>query len=679
LTSRLLWPLALVGCVAQPALDDAPCPCADGFFCCAATGLCLPEGSQGCPAPDAALPGPDAKRDVDVPDAVVPDPDRLALHAIDPAEGPVTGATEVTVSGAGFTDELAILVGDAPCGDLVVESGQTARCTTPMGSEDVGRVDVVAHVGATVARLRGGFLYRLLPFAQAPDPAFTAGGQGITGAALDADGDGHLDLYFGRLDAGQTDHLYLGDGQGAFTDASDARVHREIPPHRGLAAGDFNGDGLPDLALGGDRGRGVTVLGGVGAIPWFQVRPVPTLDVGFEAATFFHFLTALDLDGDHRLDLVGCRAGGPRPRQLVALGDGRLGFAEAHGRAASDDRPDGDCAAGTAIDFDDDGDPDIAHCDTRLTLLRNDGGRFVDVTGELTSSSADQIGPRCHDLQAVDIDADGVLDLAYVGSGVVSGVVMLTYVRGGFRFRRDVVEDLGPAAVCPVDGRMEMPLRALSAGAKTASWIDVDHDGDLDLLLPRPYGGDCEGPPLLYRSHAAQGALRFSAEPAMLDPRPMSEVTASVVTDLDDDGDVDVALHCEGSNCRRWLVRSNTAQDPDAPPSLEVVALTDADGDAVEGDDEPDRVAYGVKVDLDLDGPDPGPDFTPGVGRLQTAMLSGGPRPVGSVRFGLGEAEPPVFVRVRFPDGSEAVQRVDDLSGPVIVRDCAPRRCDPLP
>ncbi len=122
-----------------------------------------------------------------------------------------------------------------------------------------GRVDVFAGGGSGQA----GMLYLQRPngqFAPAPQPAFEEDSRSNDVDALffDFNRDGHPDLYvasggydhFTPGDAALQDRLYLGDGSGNFTRAGDA-----LPEMRtstgAVAAADINGDGWPDLFVGG--------------------------------------------------------------------------------------------------------------------------------------------------------------------------------------------------------------------------------------------------------------------------------------------------------------------------------------------------------------------------------------------------------------------------------------------
>jgi hypothetical protein len=184
-------------------------------------------------------------------------------------------------------------------------------------------------------------------------------------AAGDFSGDGHLDLAT-ALERSKGLYLFVGDGTGAFAPAL-ASAPGVAASARSLAAGDFNGDRRPDLALanpdadqaqillGSDSGRFAFASGSplaVGTSPW-ATAPA-------------------DFNGDGRLDLAVANRGGASVS--VFLGDGKGGFARApHSPLAAGQLP----SALAASDLNGDGHPDL--------VVANTGSRTLSVflgTGE---------------------------------------------------------------------------------------------------------------------------------------------------------------------------------------------------------------------------------------------------------------------------------------------------------
>ncbi len=115
------------------------------------------------------------------------------------------------------------------------------------------------------------------------------------------------------------------------------------------------------------------------------------------------------------------------------------------------------------FDFDGDGDVDLLDVSERgLTLYRNDGGKLVDVTGQSGISR-----PAAAVITAVagDYDNDERPDLLLVGYGKLT----LYHNDGNGKF-----SDKTAAADIPGFSRL----------ALSAAFVDVDHDGDLDIFVP---------------------------------------------------------------------------------------------------------------------------------------------------------------------------------------------------
>jgi hypothetical protein len=218
-------------------------------------------------------------------------------------------------------------------------------------------------------------------------------------AFLDYDNDGHPDLFFvGGMawpwnppasGAPPTCALYHNDGAGHFTDVTRAAGLDRGLLGMGVAVGDYDGDGYPDIFVAGIGGSRLFHNEGNGTF-----RDV-TLAAGLRGGDHVWSSAAvwIDLYGDGRLDLVVCNyARWARESNL------RDAFAaEAAG-------PSYTAQTGFVSAF--------------PTVYRNLGhGRFVDVSARAGLNQIDrQTGfPRANPLAvaAVDVNGDGRLDLLF--------------------------------------------------------------------------------------------------------------------------------------------------------------------------------------------------------------------------------------------------------------------------
>ncbi|MFL5968718.1 MAG: FG-GAP-like repeat-containing protein [Gaiellaceae bacterium] len=202
--------------------------------------------------------------------------------------------------------------------------------------------------------------------------------------AADLNSDGKTDLY---VTTAGYDKLLWNNGDGTFTEGARAAGTRRYGWHAGAAVGDVNGDGRPDLYVAGYTEPNVPVPGSAAGFPnnFAGVRDLLYLNMGrdrnghskfrevgvqagVEAARFDHSLGAVfsDLDGDGRLDLYVANDGDPnRLYENVAWPGGRkadpagLGF-RFEERAAIAGVADASAGMGVAAtDFDGDGRLDV--------------------------------------------------------------------------------------------------------------------------------------------------------------------------------------------------------------------------------------------------------------------------------------------------------------------------------
>ncbi len=249
-------------------------------------------------------------------------------------------------------------------------------------------------------------------------------------AWADFDCDGHVDLYVGGEYQGQSPdprnrgRLYRNNGDGTFTDVAESAGVRNDRCGKGVAWGDYDDDGRPDLYVS-NLGQANRLYHNNGdgtftdvAEPLGVTEPVDSFSCWF-----------WDYDNDGRLDIyvTGSRA------TLAEIILSQLG------RPTGGERP---------------------------RLYHNEGGRFIDVTRE---AGLDRVWlPMGSNFG--DIDNDGFLDF-YLGTGsppysyLVPNVLMHNV--GGRRF-----EDV---TIASGTGHLQK-----GHGISFADW---DRDGDLDLFL----------------------------------------------------------------------------------------------------------------------------------------------------------------------------------------------------
>ncbi len=169
----------------------------------------------------------------------------------------------------------------------------------------------------------------------------------------------------------------------------------------------------------------------------------------------------------------------------------------------------------TLFDLDGDFDEDLLVADgSSLRLYRNDGGRFTDITAAAkleARSSGRPIGAA-----AGDYDNDGKIDLCILTD---QGLRLLHQGAAG-AFEEVPATALGPAGA--------------NTPGRTVAFVDVDHDGDLDLVVAG------SGPVRLLRNNG-NGAFADIASAAGMGTAA-SPTIAIVPTDYDNRRDIDLAL-----------------------------------------------------------------------------------------------------------------------------------------
>ena len=170
-----------------------------------------------------------------------------------------------------------------------------------------------------------------------------------------------------------------------------------------------------------------------------------------------------------------------------------------------------------AADLDSDGDQDLV-VPKPFSVLKNDKGKF----GDITSKSGIKIPEKCERGSAADYDNDSNIDVLMHCPD--KNILLKNLANFAFQ---DVTEKSGLA----------------KSGGGNSAWIDLDEDGDLDLLLAdsqtkffRNNGDGTFGP--------FHESLQF--------PGKNSSAENFHFADFDDDGDLDVLLITQDESVQLW-------------------------------------------------------------------------------------------------------------------------------
>ena len=528
---------------------------------------------------------------------------------------------------------------------------------------DLPFVDVTGTAGIGFMHRNGATGDRLLPE--------TMGG-GVAFSDLDADGD--PDLLFvnsrswpwsGGADESATTRLYLNDGEGRFTDASEGSGLDVSLYGMGVALGDADGDGLPDVfitAVGGNRlyrnlgagrFRDVSAEAGVSGADDGWSTSAAFLDYDRDGdldlfvTNYVQWSRELDFEVDYRLAGIG-RAYGPpanfpgtQPYLYRNDGGGRFtDVSEETGVTVS--HPDTGEAVGKGLavvveDVDDDGWPDIlvANDTVRNFFFRNLGGRFEE-QGVGRGVAYDNTG---HATGAMGIDvvrhADGG-ELA-VAIGNFANEMTSYYVDpsgNGLFTDEAIISGIGPAS-----------RSVLSFGL---FFFDADLDGRQDLLQANGHVEDEINVVQASQRHAQPTQLFWNCGPdcaRRFIPVPSSrlgDLAAPMVgrgaayADMDGDGDLDVVLTQAGGPAR--LLRNDQA--------------TGHHWLRVRLEDDPPNV-QGIGARVRLTRPGGVDERTVGGARSYLSQTEL------TLTYGLGTGSGPVGLEVIWPDGvSQEVQGI---------------------
>jgi FG-GAP-like repeat len=349
-----------------------------------------------------------------------------------------------------------------------VGDGPYALLLTDLNGDPLPDLVVVAANSNDVSVLfnaGGGFF---VPGGRFPTGGMAGNDHGIV-AAADFDGDRITDLAVANGVSNNVSVL-LGNADGSF------QAPRLVPAGTrpgGLVAGDFNEDNVPDLVVSNVFSQDVSILIGKGGGTFQDQQRIPI-------GTFARPLVAADFNGDNHLDLAVGAVTGVSDEATILLGDGQGGFT-LKGRF-----PIGFGSTALRVeDFNEDGILDLASVDfnsASVSVVLGVGD------GSFQAPQRFRAGTKPRALASGDFDEDGHADLAAADPGSATAQVLLGLGDGTFQTERTAKVGAGPIRVVTGDfnrdGRPDLASANVISNDVSVLLGNGDNTFQVTLTLP---------------------------------------------------------------------------------------------------------------------------------------------------------------------------------------------------
>lgn len=497
-------------------------------------------------------------------------------------------------------------------------------------------------------------------------PAAMAGGV----AVFDYNGDGKPDLFFTnganlstlkKDDPKYSNRLFRNDGNGKFTDVTTAAGLAGTGYDMGVAVGDYDNDGHPDLFVAGlhrntlfhNNGDGtftdVTARSGLGRSLDPQYGPLWSVgaawvDVNNDGLLDLFVVNYVQWNYEHepRCSYAGrseyCNPSFFKglPSQLfLNKGDGTFeDVSEVWGVRSHVGK-----GMGVAIaDFDHDNRPDLfVTNDTFYNFFfHNLGSKFEEIafqTGSALAEDGNFISGMGLDFR--DIDNDGYPDLFYVA--LANQTFPLLKNKAGKEFL-DITGSTGMR-------RQTMPMSAFGGAI-----YDLDNDGWKDIFVTRGEvlsrsmpRTSIEQPNSVFRNLGASGSFQALTSEAGLDASGPARHRGCAFGDLDGDGKIDVVVTALNKDAEIWMNRS-----PGSAHWLDVRLVGT----------KSNRDGIGAAIEVVSAG---GVQYNHMTTSVCYASSSAGP-----VHFGLGADSVAQSIEIRWPSG--IVQKLENVTADRVIQ-----------
>ena len=352
----------------------------------------------------------------------------------------------------------------------------------------------------------------------------------------DFDGDGDPDLYVCNS-SGQWNALYRNNGDGTFKKMTeggfDIKVFSELVRHGGSAQGanwvDYDNDGDLDLYVVGRDDEPNFLFNNIDNLGFTQITDHPLTEEGIRAS----MACWADIEGDGDLDVFIVASGKGPNRVYENLGDGNFLFLEEHilsegtGRARA-------CACG---DANGDALPEfyIANAQAANNYYKNLGNWEFQ---KLEKGHVVQDVGYSYGVSWADYDDDGDLDL-----------FSANFDKKNFLYNNDGLGSLNPVKEGPVS-------QQIGGASKGHSWGDYDNDGDLDLYV----ANGTYRPEMFNFFYLSRGDGTFEQDFSGHLLKHADTSAGAAHADFDRDGDLDIFVANWGSSDQVNRFYKNTTE-----------------------------------------------------------------------------------------------------------------------
>jgi hypothetical protein len=477
-------------------------------------------------------------------------------------------------------------------------------------------------------------------------------------AVFDYNNDGHLDIFFTngadiltlkKSAAKYSNRLFENDGKGNFKDVTAKAGLAGTGYDNGVAVGDYDNDGFPDLFVGGVHGNHLYRNNGNGTFTDVTAKALP----GGPDPKFGPLWSVGGACAEPKceaepgkFDYCHPKFYKATPNQLF-LNNGDGTFRDASADAGIRAHPGKGMGAAVA-DFDLDGLPDIFVSNDKMenSFFHNKGGGKFEETGFEAGVALTDSGKFISGMgvDARDLDNDGLPDLVFVALDFETFPLFRNLGKRGFA---DVTATSGMARL------------SVSMAGYSPTIADFDNDGWKDIFVTRGHvqslgyatRAPVEQPNTVFRAVPGKpGAFRFDAltAEAGLTAERAARHRGSAIGDFDGDGRMDIVVTAISAPAEIW--------HNDTPSAGHWIAFQ------LQGT-KSNRDGIGATIKL----------TAAGATQYQHVSFAAGyaSSSAGPTHFGLGAAKTVDLVEIRWPSG--ITQQLRNLPAGAVVKVQEPR------